>query len=218
MQIGTLFLIILAGILALSLALFQYLYKSKKKSIIFKVLLCLRFVTYFSILLLLINPKLKKVTYYNEKPNLFVVLDNSESIDYLNQAQKARTLVERLMSNDSLNKQFNLEFYTFGKDLNGSDSITFSERQSNLERVFNKLSEINSSSLSATVLITDGNQTYGNDYQFVPSKYKQPIFPIILGDTITFSDLKIQQLNVNKYSFLKNNFQSPSMLKVRHLF
>ena len=42
------------------------------------------------------------------------------------------------------------------------------------------------------LLITDGNQTYGNDYQYTASNYKQPIYPIILGDTITYTDLSIQ--------------------------
>src|SRR5690606_37145127 len=38
------------------------------------------------------------------------------------------------------------------------------------------------------------------------NKFKQPIFPIILGDTIQHTDLKIEQLNVNRYAYLKNKF------------
>jgi hypothetical protein len=206
MQTETILLIILAGILALFLALFQYLYKSKNRAGVYKWLAFLRFITIFSVLLLLINPKFDKVTFYNEKPNLIVVLDNSESVAYLGQDEKAKSLVESLLSNDSLNRQFNLDFYTFGKDLNASDSISFKEKQSNIAKVFNRLSEINSNSISPTILITDGNQTYGNDYQFISQQYKQPVFPIILGDTTKYSDLKIEQLNVNKYAYLKNKF------------
>ncbi|MGM5471395.1 VWA domain-containing protein [Flavobacteriaceae bacterium LMO-SS05] len=206
MQIETILLIILAGILALSLALFQYLYQSKNRSGVYKLLAFLRFLTFFSVLLLLINPKFDKITYYNEKPNLIIALDNSESIAYLNQDEKAKTLVESLMSNDSLNTRFNLEFYTFGKDLNASGAITFKEKQSNLAKIFKRLSEVHSHSISPTILITDGNQTYGNDYQFSAQQYKQPTFPVILGDTTTYSDLKIEQLNVNKYAYLKNKF------------
>ncbi len=32
------------------------------------------------------------------------------------------------------------------------------------------------------------------------------VYPLVLGDTTTFLDLKINQLNVNKYAFLKNKF------------
>ena len=62
------------------------------------------------------------------------------------------------------------------------------------------------------MLITDGNQTYGNDYQFSFNNYKQPIYPIILGDTITYTDLRIQQFNVNRYAFLKNRFPVEAIL------
>ncbi len=61
-----------------------------------------------------------------------------------------------------------------------------------------------------TVLISDGNQTYGNDYTY--SSYKQPIYPIICGDTIKYADLKIEQLNVNKYAYLKNKFPVEAIL------
>jgi len=206
MQTETILFIILAGILALSLALFQYIYKSKNRGRIYKFLTFLRFVTIFSVQLLLINPKLDKITFYNEKPNLIVAVDNSESIAYLEQDQKAKNLLEALKNNDSLRNRFNFEFYTFGKDLNQSDSISFKEKQSNIAKVFKRLSEVNANSISPTLLITDGNQTYGNEYQFMSRQYKQPIFPIILGDTITHSDLKIEQLNVNKYAYLKNKF------------
>ena len=206
MQTETILLIILAGILALFIALFQYLYKSKNRSTVYKLLAFLRFITLFFVLLLLINPKFEKITYFNEKPNLIIALDNSESISYLGQKGKAKNLVESLRTNDSLNKQFNLEFYTFGKDLNTSDSITFKDKQSNIAKVFKRLSEVNTNSVSPTILISDGNQTYGDDYQFTAQHLKQPIFPIILGDTTKFADLKIEQLNVNRYAFLKNKF------------
>jgi ACT domain-containing protein len=206
MQTETILFIILAGIIALSLALFQYIYKAKNRSRFYKFLVFLRFLTFFSVLLLLVNPKYNKVTYYNEKPNLIVALDNSESVAYLGQEEKANALFETLKSNVSLNNQFNLEFYSFGKDLNSSDSITFKEKQSNIAKVFKKLSEVNYNSISPTILITDGNQTFGNDYQFTGKQYKQPIFPVILGDTTKFADLKIEQLNVNKYAYLKNKF------------
>ena len=202
----TLIYIIIAGIIALGLALFQYIYKSKKKSGIYKLLTFLRFVSLFSIGLLLINPKLDMVTFYDEKPNLVVAIDNSESVKYLNQDENVKQLVDALKANDSLNRNFNVEFYTFGKDLNATDSLTFDERQSNMALVFQRLSEVYNNSISPTVLVSDGNQTYGNDYEFISNRYKQPVFPVILGDTTQFTDLKIQQLNVNKYAYLKNKF------------
>jgi len=196
----------IAGIIALLLALFQYIYKSKKKKTVYKILAVLRFVTLFSVLLLLINPKFDKVTIFNEKPNLVLAVDNSESITFLNQKASALKLISELQTNDTLQSHFNIEQFSFGKNMLPSNNFTFTEKQSNMAVLFKRLSEVYNNAVAPTIFITDGNQTYGNDYQFAYNTYKQPIYPIILGDTTQFTDLKIQQLNVNKYAYLKNKF------------
>lgn len=206
MQTDTILYIIIAGILALLVALFQYMYKSKKRSKRYILLTFLRFLTLFSVLLLLINPKFEKVTYFNEKPNLVIAVDNSESVAYLKQDGKTKQLLNDLQSNNDLNERFNLDIYTFGKDVQSLDSLNFKERQSNLAQVFENLTQVYNTSIAPTIIISDGNQTYGNDYEFATNRYKQPIFPVILGDTIQHTDLKIEQLNVNRYAYLKNKF------------
>ncbi len=206
MNTETILYIILAGIIALSLALFQYIYKSKKRTKVYMFLAFLRFVTIFSVLLLLINPKFDKTTYFNEKPNLIVAVDNSESVSYLKQDEKAKQLLAELKSNKELNERFNLEFYRFGKDVETTDSLSFNEKQTNPSLLLDRLSQVYGNTTSPTLLISDGNQTYGNDYEFYTNRYKQPIYPVILGDTTQYMDVKIQQLNVNKYAYLKNKF------------
>lgn len=206
MATETILYIILAGIIALSLALFQYIYKSKKRTRTYMFLAFLRFLTIFSVLLLLINPKFDKITYFNEKPNLIVAIDNSESVSYLGQDTKVMQLINQLKSDNDLNDHFNLEFYRFGKEVEASDSLSFQEKQSNPSLLFDRLSQAYGSITSPTLLVSDGNQTYGNDYEFSTNRYKQPIFPVILGDTTQYIDIKIQQLNVNRYAYLKNQF------------
>ncbi|MGC1203822.1 MAG: VWA domain-containing protein [Flavobacteriaceae bacterium] len=212
MQTETLLYIILAGIIALLLALFQYGTKKRRLSKLNMLFSFLRFISIFSVLLLLINPKFDQVTLSTEKPNLIIAVDNSNSIIHLNQDKKVRDLVETISTNTDLKDKFNLEFYTFGSHLKNSDSITFLEKQTNIDNAFNGLSQIYKQSTSPTLIITDGNQTFGNDYEFAFSKYKQPIYPIILGDTVTYTDLKIEQLNVNKYAYLKNRFPIEAIL------
>lgn len=206
MQTETLPYIILAGIIALSLALFQYIYKSKKRTRVNFLLAFLRFVTLFSVFLLLINPKFDRTTYFNEKPNLLIAVDNSESIKYLDQDQKTRDLVAFLKQDKSLNERFDLEFYSFGKDIHNLEALIFDEKQTNPTVVFERFSQVYGNSIAPLILITDGNQTYGNDYEFAAQNYKHAIFPIVLGDTTRYIDLKIEQLNVNKYAYLKNKF------------
>lgn len=206
MQTEAILYIISAGIIALLLALFQYIYKSKKRSKITILLTFLRFLTIFSILLLLINPKFDTTLYYNEKPRLVVAIDNSESVKYLEQDKKAKNFVALLKDDKGLNERFDLEFFTFGKNINTLDSLAFNEKQTNPTLLFEQFSQVYSNTLAPMVLITDGNQTYGNDYEYVAQKYKQVIFPVILGDTTSYNDLRIEQLNVNKYAYLKNKF------------
>ena len=212
MQTTTLLYIILAGIIALLLALFQYRFKAKKSSRVNLFLAFLRFLSVFGLLLLLINPKFEQTTFYNEKPNLILAVDNSESVSYLEQDGKASTLVSTISENQDIRDRFNIETFTFGKTIQQSDSLSFTDTQSNLNTVFNRLGEVYKNSVSPVVFITDGNQTYGSDYEFATTRFKQPIFPIILGDTITFADLKIQKLNVNKYAYLKNRFPVEAIL------
>ncbi|WP_347925852.1 VWA domain-containing protein [Pontimicrobium sp. SW4] len=202
---STIIYIILAGIAALLLALFQYIYKSKKRKLN-PVFSFLRFITIFSILLLIINPKFEKVILFNEKPNLVIVVDDSESVKHLEQDKNVNDLLTLIKSNKELNDKFNLDVYSFGSEFQKLDSLSFNQSQTNYTSVFSNLQQIYKQSNSPTVLITDGNQTLGRDFEFSSKQYKQPIFPIILGDTITYSDLKIQQLNVNKYAYLKNKF------------
>lgn len=197
--------IILSGIVALLVALFQYFYKSKKNTLYF-FLASLRFLTVFAILLLLVNPEVEKKSVYTEKPNLIVAVDNTESVVHLGQDGTTKDFLETLQANNALNKHFNLVYYSVGNGIKPLDSVSFSESETNIDKAFRELSQIYRNSVSPTVLVSDGNQTFGPDYQFSTQHYKQPIYPVILGDTVTFSDLKIAKLNVNKYAYLKNRF------------
>lgn len=204
MQQGTLLYIILAIIIAFGIAYFQYMHKEKKtKAYLFAGL---RFITILCILLLIINPKLEKNTLFNEKPNLVIAIDNSESVRHLKFDSVVRDKIETFKNDKTLNEKFDIQYYTFGKALNKTDSISFNDSQTNIATVFNDLSQIYKGEVAPTVIITDGNQTYGTDYEITSLQYNQPIYPVILGDTITYSDLKIQQLNVNKYAYLDNKF------------
>ena len=207
MSSQTLIYIILAGIIALLVALFQYRYNEKKASGILKfVFPFLRFVTIFSMLLLLINPKFEKVTYYNEKPHLVLAVDNSESVSYLKHDKSVKTVLETIRSHEALNAKFDIDYYSFGKTLQSLDTVTFTDKQTDITSVFKNNSQVYKASTAPMVLITDGNQTFGSDYEFASQKYEHPVFPIILGDTVRYADIKLQQLNVNKYAFLKNKF------------
>ncbi|MHA7944144.1 VWA domain-containing protein [Formosa sp. 3Alg 14/1] len=210
MSTETILYIILAGIVALLLALFQYKFKVKSMSKQYMLFAFLRFITIFSVLLLLINPKFEQLKLTSEKPKLLVAVDNSNSIVQLKQDENAKQAIQSIRDHAALNEKFNIEYYTFGNTLNATDSVSFTEKQTDISSALEALQDIYKDDVAPTILITDGNQTFGSDYEF--SSYNQPVYPIILGDTTTYVDLSIRQLNVNKYAYLKNKFPVETIL------
>ncbi len=206
MSSETLLYIIIAGVAALLLALFQYMYKSKVKSNLRYLLMALRTVSIFGILLLLINPRFESKTYYEEKPTLVVAVDNSESVSYLKQDENVSSVLNTIAFHSELNERFNIEKYSFGKSVNSLDSLSFGEHQSNISKALKQFGEVYANQTAPIIIISDGNQTYGSDYSYIAKSVKQPIYPIILGDSTVYSDLSIKQLNVNRYVYLKNKF------------
>ena len=212
MQTQTILLIIVAVVIALIIAVFQYIYKArnKKKNILF--LAILRFLSIFILLLLLINPAFKQNTYYIKKPTLAVAIDNSSSIKYLNKDQDVKNLAGEIRKNKELNNRFDIVYYSFSDNLKDSISLTFDKTQTNISKALNELDQIYKNTTAPIVMVTDGNQTYGKDYQFGSNNYKQSVYPVIVGDTISVLDTKIEQLNVNRYAYLKNKFPVETIL------
>ena len=206
MTTETILYIIIAGVISLALAVFMYGYKSKQKGSLRWVFGILRFITLFSILLLIINPKFKSETYTVEKPKLPVLIDNSASIGGLDQKGNVSQLLQKLKDNSALNDKFNLSYYSFGSDFRESDSLSFDEKNTNISKALASVNELFKNQTAPTILITDGNQTLGIDYEFSSATFKNEIYPVILGDSIKYTDLKIEQLNTNRYAFLKNQF------------
>ena len=206
MTAETILYIVIAGVIAFALVLFMYGYRSKYPGKLNWLFGSLRFITLFSLFLLLINPKFKTATYTIEKPKLPVLVDNSSSMVELNQGANVLRFVEELRTHTDLNDKFDLSFYHFGNDFAEMDSLSFSEKRTNIDKALTATEELFGRETAPTILISDGNQTFGKDYEFSSLTYSNQIFPVIAGDSIRYVDLKIGQLNTNRYSFLKNQF------------
>ncbi|WP_430408349.1 VWA domain-containing protein [Kordia sp.] len=206
MQTVTIVYISIAVVFAALTALFHYYYKTKKRTKKLVLFSFLRFLSVFALLLLIINPKFKQKSYYSEKPSLTIAVDNSSSITELGYDAKVLEVLNSLQNSKELQDKFEIDTYAFSNKLVETDSINFNGQQTNIGKALKDVNNLYKDAIAPTILITDGNQTYGNDYQFLSSKIKQPIFPVIVGDTTTYIDLKINQLNANKYAYLKNKF------------
>lgn len=212
MTTNTLLLLLLSLLIAGGLSYFQYIYKAKNKSKVGWFLAFLRFLSIFGILLLLINPILTKNTLETIKTPLPIIVDNSSSISFLNANEKAMELYQKIQSNPALQEKFDVQTYQFSDDFESTEKFDFKGMQTNIDVVAKNLKSFYKNASYPTVLITDGNQTSGNDYVYSFDEANK-VYPVIVGDTTTFLDLKINQLNVNKYAFHKNKFPVEAFLQ-----
>lgn len=212
MTAETILYIIIAAVISFAVAVFMYGYKAKqsgKQRWLFGIL---RFLSLFALLVLIINPKFKSETYSVVKPKLPVLIDNTSSVSELEQEDNLNSTLAFLRSNKDINDKFDIAYYTFGSGLNNNDSLSFSEKNTNIHSALSSLNSVYKNDIAPTVIITDGNQTLGTDYEFGAAGYKNPVYPVILGDSTRYTDLKIEQLNTNRYAFLKNKFPVEAIL------
>jgi len=205
MTTSTILLILLSVIISGVVAFYQYLFKVDNQNKANWLLTFLRFISVFSLLLLIINPVISRKIVETNKIPLAIVADNSRSISELKATNDAVKLVETLNSNSALKEKFEIQNYTFDDRFIAGKSLDFKGNQSNIHDVAVNLKQLNKNAFYPVVLVTDGNQTIGNDYVFSFHE-STTVFPVVLGDTTTTFDLKINQLNANKYAFLKNKF------------
>ena len=205
MTTNTILLIFLSLLIAGGFSYYAYYYKAKIKLKVHLVLAFLRFISVFSILLLLINPIISNKTIEIVKTPLVVAVDNSSSISNLKATKTTLDLYKELTSNAELKEKFDIQSYRFDSEFESSDSFEFKGKQTNIDEVAKNIKSINKNAVFPTVLISDGNQTSGNDFVF-SFDLNNKVYPVVVGDTTTYMDLRISQLNANKYAFYKNKF------------
>jgi len=199
-------IIVLAALISVVVAVLFYGYKSKLNTRLRWFFGILRFLTVFILILLLFNPKFYQNTYTDVKPTLAIAVDNSQSVSYLERESEVNEFIDFIQNSEALNRRFDVSFYSFGKELSRMDSLNFDELQTNISQPLQSLNEIYKNSTAPIILVTDGNQTLGTDYEFTAQNSRQPVYSIILGDTIVYKDLAINQINVNRYAYLRNEF------------
>ncbi|MCU4189268.1 hypothetical protein M9Q43_08840 [Flavobacterium sp. HXWNR29] len=205
MTTSTILLLILSVIIAAGLSFYQYLYKVKNQSKLYWFLAFLRFISLFSIFLLLINPIISRKINEIKKTPLPIVVDNSKSISELKATKEANELYQEITDNKEIAEKYDVQLFSFDNEFKSLEQLDFKGNQSHIDGVAKNLKQLYRNTNYPVVLFTDGNQTIGNDYVF-SFQENTSVLPVVLGDTATVFDLKINQINVNKYAFLKNKF------------
>ena len=191
--------LLLAGLLVY----YQYFFKQKATRDT-TLLALLRFISIFSILILLINPKFEKKITEISKPKLLLAVDNSASIMHSESADVLKSIREQFLTDADLNGRFDLSVFLFGSGLTTDTLLSFKEQQTNIYNAVEQLDVLAEQQNSAIIVGSDGHQTFGRNYAYINTK--NSIFPIVIGDTLENEDISINRINVNAYATLKNNF------------
>ena len=211
MQINTVLLVMLAALAAGLLVYYQYYFGTKRRGSRQHAMAAFRFIALFAALLLLINPEINQESVQIEKRKLLLVSDNSSSLDYSGADTLLIETLDKLNQNELAN-QFDIRLFSFSDQLYPGDSLSFTGSVTDISNALNELNEIVEPEEAVVVLMTDGNQTFGSDYEYFGSQSKYPVYSIVLGDTTRYEDLKIDQVNLNRYAFLKNKFPVESFI------
>jgi len=212
MTASTVLLLVVSALAALGLSFYQYLFKAKKRSRTLFFLAFLRFVTIFAALVLLINPVITRKDLQTAKTPLPILLDNSLSIKELGQDSLAKIIAEKLTENKVLKDKYDVQLYTFADDFEAGNAPDFNGGQTHIDQAAQNLQQLYRNTSYPVIVLSDGNQTIGNDYIY-SFKDNTTVYPVVLGDTTTFTDLRVGQVNVNKYAFLKNKFPAEVFLQ-----
>ena len=205
MTTSTVLLLLLSVIIAAGLSFYQYLYKVKNQSKWYWFLAFLRFISLLSVFLLLINPIISRKIIEIKKTPLPIVVDNSKSISELKATKEASSLYRAISENKAITEKYDVQLFSFAEEFQSLEKLDFKGNQSHIDGVAKNVKQLYRNTNYPIVLFTDGNQTMGNDYVF-GFQENASVYPIVLGDTTTILDIKINQINVNKYAFLKNKF------------
>ncbi len=206
MQIQTLLLIIAAAAISLAWVIFQYpgLRKSPKR--LYLLLAFCRFTGIMSLLLLLINPKFIKDEFYLVKSKLIVLADDSSSIADSGKKEELTEVIKSISDHPEIEERFDLQHLKFGREVAEMDSLAFDKRTTDIYSALNTIRRTYRDQATAVILLTDGNQTVGSDYEFLNPKENLRIYPVVIGDTTVYEDVRIEQININKYAFLNNRY------------
>ena len=205
--------ITLSAVLAMALAWFSYFYKSGKTP--YRHLLgSLRFLGLFAAFLLLAPLQFDKVTVNMEPHRLMLVLDNSVSAGRTASRPALERTRDFFLQDSELPERFDLQTYTFGSGVREADTMNFSEKRTDIAGTLKTLSNASLNGNASVVLVTDGIQNQGRGW--LPSGPGSiSVFPIVIGDTTAYRDIRIDGLNCNRYAFLDNQYPLEILISYR---
>lgn len=203
-----LFLLVSAGIVY-----WQYFFRKPYREDLSKlkvvILASLRFGALFSLLFLLLNPKIKYKSQIIHKPLLIFAQDVSASIglgkDSAYYKNEYGEQMNRFLSR--MTDKYDVRKLSFGEQVKQLDSFEFTGQSTDFSELLQFLDDNYSFQKSSIqiLLASDGLYNAGGNPRYMLQNANYPIHTIQLGDTATLRDAAILSVRSNKIGFVGNN-------------
>ncbi len=181
-----------------------------------RLMAAFRFTAIFLISFFLLNPMIKALTRYIEKPIVIVAQDFSESIIMSKDSvyYKDKYLKDLHQLVNDLGRDFDVITYSFGEKVDQGIDSNYSRKTTSFDPLFRKIEgSFSNRNLGAVILASDGIFNKGANPIFMAEELGAKLYAIPLGDTIPQKDLMIADVFYNDMAFLGNNF--PVKLKIK---
>lgn len=207
------FAFLIAAIVATTGVVFILYFRNKDNRELTKnqvrILMALRFVSFFLIAFLLLSPFLKSTKKIVQNPVIIAAWDNSGSVvstgDSANTAQTVEEIKENINSN--LGSDYSLVNYTFGEETGLADELSFSDKKSDYSQLITAIRNNHfNDNVGAIIIAGDGIYNQGKNPVNMAGEITSPVYTIGLGDTTVIADARIQAVRVNRTSFSGNKF------------
>lgn len=174
------------------------------------VLATLRFLALGTILFLLAEPLLRRVASRTELPVVAVLVDASASMalspESGSDVDHSSAADTRLILDDLENRLTGaaVRWYAFGADLEESDpdSIRFGMGRTDMAGAMVDVQDrLLGEGLTGVILISDGRSNTGRNPLTVAERYPVPVHTIVVGDTVSHSDLQVRRILTNDLAY-----------------
>ncbi|WP_346863321.1 hypothetical protein [uncultured Draconibacterium sp.] len=174
-----------------------------------RILMSLRFFSFFLIAFLLLSPFLRNLKKVVQNPIIITAWDNSSSLtsvgDSLQNAALFASVKEEI--NDQLGSDFEVIEYTFGETTKREGQQDFTDKESNYSEMISSVMDMHfNQNIGALIVAGDGIYNQGKNPVNLLNELSFPIYSIGFGDTSVVSDSRIQSIRVNRTAFSGNKF------------
>ncbi len=174
-----------------------------------RILMVLRFLSFFLIAFLLLSPFLKNLKRITQNPVIIAAWDNSRSLVSTRDSQQVAAEINRLKNeiSEELNDEYTLINYEFGESTDAAEDLDFTEKKSDYSEMISTIANNHfSENVGALIIAGDGIYNQGKNPANLTDELNFPVYTLGLGDTTKITDARIQTIRANRTSFSGNSF------------